>query len=536
MQLSASLLPFDLPVAPATVPAPGVNAVAPTSVPGDFGALLTAQSTSPATPTSPAAPPIALTFDETLSEPVVEATAENADEHDEDLEPVLTEIADPAMVISPQHEPSTSTLTVALPAKAAETDPNVESESAAEDDVSLSKEPTTSTINGEGGRTLTSGGSKTPAPTAERIVAHEVGAGPSDVDAAPARPSPMHSQTAPAVVAPGRPTEANGPGEGSGFVEKPKPASAPASTETSQHAASDLSQAEQAVHERRSGNVETAAVLHDSRRVRWASPTAAQPPAEKFAVASARAGQPTLAAYRAMEKTTEVAEEQFVELGATSLGTNAAKPEVHMPASLSHAPSAPLVVERLSQAVAPLTAEFAADERGADSPEWVETARRAVSVAVAVTEQLATQQKPAVTLKFTVSGVDLGVHVELRGENLHTTFRTDSPELRAALAQEWQQVAAVQPGDRAARLAEPVFTTNAPQGGASATSNGSTADFGAADQRGSQHRQDHASAEEWSRFRAPARPTDTVAAHSPSSAASPRSVSAPAAGRLHTFA
>jgi hypothetical protein len=58
--------------------------------------------------------------------------------------------------------------------------------------------------------------------------------------------------------------------------------------------------------------------------------------------------------------------------------------------------------------------------------------------------------------------------VELKEGTVHTTFRTESTELRTALAQEWQSV--VQPaGAREIRLAEPVFSSS-PAGGAESAS------------------------------------------------------------------
>jgi len=206
-----------------------------------------------------------------------------------------------------------------------------------------------------------------------------------------------------------------------------------------------------------------------------------------------------------------------------------------MPSAASPA-SAPHAIERLSQAVSPLSFEFDGGASEGESAELSQAARRAVSAAVSMTEQFAAEGKPAVTLKFSVSGVDLGVRVELRGENVHTTFRTDSPELRAALAQEWQSVAAGHGADRSMRLAEPVFTSNAPHTASSASSNtSSNSDFGGADQRGSQQRQDQGAPSEWSRFRALSRSSESAPVTAPATGAVRLPTSA-APGRLHTFA
>ncbi len=257
----------------------------------------------------------------------------------------------------------------------------------------------------------------------------------------------------------------------------------------------------------------------------------------KFAVGSPRPMQSPASAYKFPEKMTQTTDLERINDEPSSFGTNVAKPEAHMPAAVSLPPSAPSAVERLSQAVAPLSFEFSPGEEPSEHVELAQAARRAVNAAVAVTEQFAADRKPAVTLKFTVSGVDLGVHVELRGENVHTTFRTDSPELRAALAQEWNQVAAAQAGDRASRLAEPVFTSNHNASSVSSQSNGSSQpDFGAADQRSFQQRQEHAAASEWARFRAASRASDASSTPAAVVAPAARATVSESSSRLRTFA
>ncbi len=287
----------------------------------------------------------------------------------------------------------------------------------------------------------------------------------------------------------------------------------------------------------RSENVDTAAISRAQSDASVFSATPPQSGPEKFAVSARRGASSPLAAYKTTEKNTENAFGEEVETEQTFVGTNAAKPEFHMPHPAPHAPSAPHAVERLSQAVAPLSFEFNPGEAGGETAELAQAARRAVNAAVSASEQFAAEAKPAVTLKFTVSGVDLGVRVELRGENIHTTFRTDSPELRAALAQEWQAVTAVHAGDRSARLAEPVFTSNPSQASTStASNNSSNSDSGAADQRGSQHRQEQNAADEWARFRAASRPADAANVRVPTPSFPIRSHPTSAPGRLHTFA
>jgi hypothetical protein len=57
--------------------------------------------------------------------------------------------------------------------------------------------------------------------------------------------------------------------------------------------------------------------------------------------------------------------------------------------------------------------------------------------------------------------------VELREGAVHTTFRTDSTELRSALAHEWQSVSG-QASDRPVKMADPVFAGS--HGGSSSSS------------------------------------------------------------------
>jgi hypothetical protein len=98
---------------------------------------------------------------------------------------------------------------------------------------------------------------------------------------------------------------------------------------------------------------------------------------------------------------------------------------------------------------------------GQHAPEVGATASPAtgaVENALQVTDlQAAASQgaQSAVNLKFNVAGENLSVRVALQGGQVHTQFRTDSGELRTALAHEWQSVSS---GSGASRLAEPVFT------------------------------------------------------------------------------
>jgi hypothetical protein len=86
-------------------------------------------------------------------------------------------------------------------------------------------------------------------------------------------------------------------------------------------------------------------------------------------------------------------------------------------------------------------------------------AQRAVDAVMTAVERFGTGDRHAVQLQFSVGGADLAVRVELRGDEVRTTFRTDSPELRSALAHEWQ-AATSDTVDRSVRVAAPVFAPN----------------------------------------------------------------------------
>ncbi|MBI5424854.1 MAG: hypothetical protein HZA32_12300 [Opitutae bacterium] len=94
-------------------------------------------------------------------------------------------------------------------------------------------------------------------------------------------------------------------------------------------------------------------------------------------------------------------------------------------------------------------------------------AKRAVETVTNVVDAQAAsklQPVPSVQLKFKFGTEDLAVRVELRNGTVRTEFRTDSPELRAAISNEWKAVAA-QP-ESALRFLEPVVSpTSSPQTG-----------------------------------------------------------------------
>lgn len=93
-----------------------------------------------------------------------------------------------------------------------------------------------------------------------------------------------------------------------------------------------------------------------------------------------------------------------------------------------------------------------------DVPASIERmAHRAVEAVVATVERGASQPAHSVNLKFSVQGADLMVRVALRADEVQVTFRTESAELRSALAQEWQMVRSRDP-EGALQAVTPVFT------------------------------------------------------------------------------
>ena len=128
------------------------------------------------------------------------------------------------------------------------------------------------------------------------------------------------------------------------------------------------------------------------------------------------------------------------------------------------------------------TGKPAATGLTADAPAPAATLRETISVVISAVDALergAAAGQNRVDFQFQVGGEHLSLHVELRDGTVHTTFRTESSELRTALAQEWQSV--VSPaGGRDVRLADPVFSSG-PAGGQDAS-------FGSPGQ-GASHRQ-----------------------------------------------
>jgi hypothetical protein len=219
-------------------------------------------------------------------------------------------------------------------------------------------------------------------------------------------------------------------------------------------------------------------------------------------------------------KSALVAGGKQVEQGGDTLGIGGAK-QTAMPSGslLERSSVADSTVVHAGAAVDGLRSEPAALPPMVAMPS---TAQRAVEAALAATERFSARDQHSVTLQFTVGGNELNVRVELRGSEVHTTFRTDSPELRSALSAEWQSVTTQSNADRTVRLATPVFSSN------------SDAPTSSSDQGANRQRQPETEARQPAFSLSGSNRTTTAAAHSAPAPAA-RTLSANAV-HLHTLA
>ncbi len=146
-------------------------------------------------------------------------------------------------------------------------------------------------------------------------------------------------------------------------------------------------------------------------------------------------------------------------------GITVAKTEATMPTSTSDETRA--TSNQVTHVGLPARGEFSvawpSAEKTAEAavaPVENNFAERAVATVTGLAEaqfSASMQKSGSVQLKLKFGGEDLSVRVELRGGTVHTDFRTDSAELRAALTREMQAVAGESP-DQLRRYAEPVFS------------------------------------------------------------------------------
>lgn len=159
----------------------------------------------------------------------------------------------------------------------------------------------------------------------------------------------------------------------------------------------------------------------------------------------------------ALPKTFVSDTQQEVREGEGFVGTSGAKSKPVMPFVLADHPSAPAALA--SAPAAPDWQHLQFDLTAATEP--AQQARDTVATVMSVIDA---QEKPeaaatrTVTMDFDFGGERLAVRVEYRDGMVHAHFRTQSLELRSALAQEWSHVSAAP--ENVLRLVEPVFVTS----------------------------------------------------------------------------
>jgi hypothetical protein len=215
-----------------------------------------------------------------------------------------------------------------------------------------------------------------------------------------------------------------------------------------------------------------------------ASPDAQIALTEKFA-ASARAIYPVAPLPGLPEKKDFLNAGQLsVNTPASSVGIGVAQVSVVMPpTSFNRLKTLPAVEAMTNVSVsvnAPTVLSLVPDAPA--PPASLRETMAAVVTAVEALERRSDAVQKSVDLHFDVGAERLALRVELRDGTVHTTFRTESPELRAALAHEWQAAMPSTAG-RELRLADPVFSSATTSGGEAAS--GSLGQ-GAPHQRGQQ--------------------------------------------------
>lgn len=243
----------------------------------------------------------------------------------------------------------------------------------------------------------------------------------------------------------------------------------------------------------------------------------------------------------ASDKTFVSVSSEHVARPAADVGTGVAKSEVAMPSALFNRSTSAAVLEH-----APVDgASVVPQERFSEivsssslSAEPVVAAQRAVEAVLTAVERFSAGERHSVNLSFAMGDTALDVRVELRDDAVHATFRTDSPELRQALAQQWQAATgAGESGERSLRLAAPVFTgpTAAPSTAANFSS--FTGGDGSSRQRESAARRDSDDSLSIAGLRSRGSRTSSVGTVADTSAAPAATRSAPPTShRLHTHA
>jgi hypothetical protein len=187
----------------------------------------------------------------------------------------------------------------------------------------------------------------------------------------------------------------------------------------------------------------------------------------------------TMAAPKTIVSTTQ----QEVREGEGFVGTGVAKSDSVMPTPAAAHPFSVEAIAASPASSAPAGQNGQPLQFDLSSTEPAVQVRDTVATVMSVIDA---QEKPesathrTVNLDFNFGGERLAVRVEFRDGTVHAHFRTQSLELRSALAQEWSHVAAAP--ENVLRLAEPVFVTSS----RAEQSASSAADGGAARQQSQQ--------------------------------------------------
>ncbi len=165
-------------------------------------------------------------------------------------------------------------------------------------------------------------------------------------------------------------------------------------------------------------------------------------------------------------------------------------------------------------------------------------AQRAVEAVLTAVERFSNGERHSVNLSFAMGDTALDVRVELRDNTIHATFHTESPELRKALASQWQAVTgAGDTGERALRLAAPVFTGQSATQPNGANLSSFAGDQGASRERGAASRRSGDDALSIAGLRSRSSRTSSVGSGADSSAAPAAARPASTSShRLHTLA
>lgn len=177
---------------------------------------------------------------------------------------------------------------------------------------------------------------------------------------------------------------------------------------------------------------------------------------EKIAAQRPVTATPVKAGSKVDSKSILSAERKTVTNGGGAIGTPTAKTPAVMPSGSTYTRSTEADTSS-SAAVAQVIETKGNTDAGtlASHLAPTSTTHRAVEAALNAAERVSAREQHSVSLQFNVGGNDLNVRVQMKDGEVQATFRTDSAELRAALSNEWREVAGQ--SNRASRMADPVF-------------------------------------------------------------------------------